>query len=88
MKFNGIEIDDKLKGKLISEYLNSASRIKLAEAMVAPIRRKLDYTGIARKAFSHEPVFKYHCKECGMQWNEDDYIHSSEDCTVYSVQES
>jgi hypothetical protein len=42
---------------ILSQVLNSQQgRSQLAAAMAAPIRRNLDYTGIARKIFSVEPM--------------------------------
>jgi hypothetical protein len=82
-------IDDKLKDAIISEYLNSTQgRSGLSRTLVNPIRRRLDYSSVMRKAFISEPVFKFNCKECGMGWNDDHYAHSMEDCATYLVHES
>lgn len=41
-----------LQQQIISQYISSpAGRAKLAAAMIQPLRRQLDYQGIARKAF-------------------------------------
>jgi hypothetical protein len=41
----------------ISKYIgSSASRQSLAQAMIQPIRRQLDYQGIARRVFTVEPM--------------------------------
>lgn len=46
-----------IQSNIISRYLMSAQgRSKLAQSMIAPIRRQLDYAGIARKCFSVEPL--------------------------------
>lgn len=42
---------------LISRYLRSmAGRSALAQSMMQPLRRRLDYTGIARKVFLVEEL--------------------------------
>lgn len=52
------------KAKLITQYLSTPQgRASLASAMVSPIRKPLDYQGIAAKAFyiqqlPVEPLFK------------------------------
>ncbi len=48
----------------ISAIFNtSEGRAKLAQAMIAPIRRSMDYQGIARKALSilQLPTYYYMC---------------------------
>jgi hypothetical protein len=42
---------------LIAKYISTAAgRAALAASMVQPLRRRLDYQGIARKVFSVEPL--------------------------------
>ena len=78
MKFNGNEIDEEFKQKIISEYLKSSTgRSKLAQAMIAPLKRRMWH-----------PQPKYYCVKCDMRWNDDDYAHSDEDCATYFVTES
>jgi hypothetical protein len=50
------------RAEILKTLLNiPAARSKLAEAMAAPLRRRIDYTGIARKVFLSLSL----CKVCG-----------------------
>jgi hypothetical protein len=49
---NRVVMDPQVRERIIGEYIqSSAGRQLLAQAMVAPIRRRLDYTSVARRTF-------------------------------------
>lgn len=49
---NGVTMDPQVRANIISEYIQSSSgRQALAQAMLAPLRRSLDYSGMARRVF-------------------------------------
>lgn len=48
--------DKVLLGPIAKALRNPAFKATLAQSMVAPIRRSLDYQGIARKVFTIEPL--------------------------------
>lgn len=49
---NGVTMDPQFRERLIGEYIQtSAGRQRLAQAMVAPLRARLDYSSVARRTF-------------------------------------
>lgn len=76
-------------GPILKKYLESTSgRQKLAESLVAPLRRNIDYQGIARRAFSVDPLPIAKCPECGVEiYNE----HPDNGCSygdIYNIMET
>jgi len=54
---NGMVIDPQVRENIISQYIQSSGgRQRLAQAMVAPLRTRLDYSGMARRVFMVEPL--------------------------------
>lgn len=50
-------IDKKLREAIVARYIMTPTgRTRLAMAMIAPLRRNLDYTSIGRKAFLIEQL--------------------------------
>jgi hypothetical protein len=57
------QISDALRNDIITKYINSsAGKQNLARSMIAPLRTRLDYSSIGRKAFLVEEVL---CEVCG-----------------------
>ncbi len=48
--------EEKYQGILAKIFASPQGRLKLAQAMANPIRRNLDYQGIARRAFPIQPM--------------------------------
>jgi hypothetical protein len=49
---------DDIISKLLSNLHTKEGKAKLAMAMAAPIRRNLDYRGIARSVFNTNPIYE------------------------------
>lgn len=81
-------IDAKTKEEIIKKYIESTNgRTTLASSLVNPIRRRLNYSSISRRILGLDE-WKHYCAECNMQWNDDEYEHTQEDCDVFFIQES
>jgi hypothetical protein len=58
------KISDALRDDIIAKYINSsAAKQNLARSMIAPLRTRLDYSSIGRKAFIVEEVLCEVCKK-------------------------
>jgi hypothetical protein len=83
------DIDPKVKEQIIKKYLDSAKgRRELGKKLVAPLRRSMDYSSIARKAFSVDPLPIAKCPECGVEIYSE---HPDNGCVygdVYNVMET
>jgi hypothetical protein len=54
---NNITVDNAVKQKIISEYIQTApGRAKLAASMIQPLRTRRDYTSVGRKTFLVEQL--------------------------------
>lgn len=61
------KVDDSLKDSIIASYLNnSASRMLMANTMIAPLRRNLDYQSLGRRVFGVEELPDPKCGTCGV----------------------
>lgn len=61
------KIGTSFKDSIIASYLNnSASRMLMANTMIAPIRRNIDYQSYGRKIFPVEAIPDPKCDTCGV----------------------
>lgn len=86
---NSPNIDPKVKEQIIKNYLESTKgKQKLAESLVAPLRRRLDYQSVARKTFLVEELPMVTCPECDSKFNGE---HPDNGCSlghIYNIMET
>jgi hypothetical protein len=82
-------ISNEDKQEIIKKFIESPKgRSKLASSLIAPLRRSMDYTSIARKAFNVQPLPEITCPSCNTKiWGE----HPDNGCVmepIYNVMET
>jgi hypothetical protein len=78
-------INDALRAALIKKALDfPEGRAMIGRSMIDPIRRRLDYASISRKALSVEQL-GFFCEKCKFTHVDVAHVHSDEECLTASV---
>ena len=78
-------MDEKLKNKIIDQYLNTkAGSSKLAQAMIAPIKRQINYSSIAKSMFKEIKMIFDH-KDHRVYLDETEFLVTFENNEVMKV---
>lgn len=84
MSSNKDEIVD--RSKLLEDALSTKEgRMRLAATMVAPLRGRMSYQSVGRRAFGVDPL--WFCEKCGTHFGSEaeKESHAADDCLVAEI---